>query len=323
MEQLGDWFSVELLEHYLPALHNFLAGRSPYEDPAFFGPPWSVLPVIPIAWIPEPWVAFAWLLFNIGVCLCALSRLRVRPRLSMLLLLSPLALGGFIYGQLTSFIFLGAVLSTTTNFLWLAFVLLSFKPHLGGLFALFAAVRLVQEHRWKLLVKHISLAALVCSPLVVLRPQNLLDFLARTAEGRAAMISPEYLSNSYDFMQHVLSPQMALLAYVGLVLLCLTALRWRHDLPMIAAVTLACTPYARNYDFALLLLPLAALLHSERPLASAGVFLALLPFYRAIPLSLGLGPWTDAILPWGFSILLLLDQRTGKEGKDAEYGTTN
>lgn len=124
--------AVDWQDAYRPAAMSLLAGGSPYEVSGYFNPPWALLPLLPIAVLPQPLgralavmvalVAYAYVAYRLGA-----------DRKTMLVfLLSPPVLHGLLNGSLD---WLGALGFVMNPQLGLFFVMI--KPQLGIAVAVF------------------------------------------------------------------------------------------------------------------------------------------------------------------------------------------
>jgi len=125
-----DWHNT-----WRPAALLLLSGRSPYDCEWFFGPPWAIFPLLPLALLPE--TIGRLILLLLCFILFALAALRLGAgRLSLIIfLLSPVVLHSLSTGNLDALVLFGAVLPP-----WLGLFFVSVKPQMGLPLALFWAV---------------------------------------------------------------------------------------------------------------------------------------------------------------------------------------
>jgi hypothetical protein len=125
-----DWHNT-----WRPAALLLLSGRSPYDCKWFFGPPWAIFPLLPLALLPE--TIGRLILLLLCFILFALAALRLGAgRLSLIIfLLSPVVLHSLSTGNLDALVLFGAVLPP-----WLGLFFVSVKPQMGLPLALFWAV---------------------------------------------------------------------------------------------------------------------------------------------------------------------------------------
>lgn len=100
-----DWVNM-----FRPAVHVLLAGQSPYQVAGFFNPPWTLLPLIPAALLPERWGIAAMVLAYLGVYTWVAYQLGGRSFASWAVVLSPHVLWGLTYGNIDWQVALGCVL---------------------------------------------------------------------------------------------------------------------------------------------------------------------------------------------------------------------
>lgn len=112
-----------------------LAGGSPYQNTFFFGPPWALFPLVPLALLPETAGRFLLLAMCFSAFACAALKLGAGRVTLPLFLLSPMVLMSLYVGNLDGLVLLGAVLPP-----WLGLFFLSIKPQVGFVLILFTAV---------------------------------------------------------------------------------------------------------------------------------------------------------------------------------------
>lgn len=132
---------VDWSDTFYPAIRAVGRGLSPYEAaPSFFMAPWALLPMLPLAWLPESIGRVIMLLAGLAVYAFVAHRLSGGHTWSVVVfLLSPLVLDGLYNGNVDYLPILGFVLPPQIG---LFFVVL--KPHIGlgvGLFWLVEAWR--------------------------------------------------------------------------------------------------------------------------------------------------------------------------------------
>jgi len=116
-----DWRTV-----FRPATQAFIHFESPYSIEGYFNPPWAVLPLIPIAVLPES-LGYAFLiLLSLSGFLYTAHRLGARPSIIVVLLLSPPVLHSLLNGNIDALTVLGFVLPPQIG---LFFILI--KPQIG------------------------------------------------------------------------------------------------------------------------------------------------------------------------------------------------
>jgi hypothetical protein len=111
-----------------------LAGQSPYQNAWFFGPPWALFPLVPLALLPEPVGRFLLLAMCFSAFAYASLKLGAGRLTLPLFLLSPMVLMSLYVGNLDGLVLLGAVLPPA-----LGLFFLTIKPQVGGVLILFIA----------------------------------------------------------------------------------------------------------------------------------------------------------------------------------------
>jgi hypothetical protein len=128
-------YAIDWTNTWRPASLLLLSGRSPYLNKWFFGPPWALFPLLPLALMPE--TVGRVILLAACFMLFALAALRLGAgRLALVaFLLSPVVLHSLSTGNLDAFVLFGAVLPP-----WLGLFFVSIKPQMGLPLALLWAV---------------------------------------------------------------------------------------------------------------------------------------------------------------------------------------
>jgi hypothetical protein len=111
---------------FRPAAQNLLAGRSPYEVDGFFNAPWALLPLLPIAVLPEN-LGRA-ILFLVGMLAYSIVAYRLgATKLTLLVfLLSPPVMHGLLNANIDWFAMLGFILPPQIGLFFLVI-----KPQIG------------------------------------------------------------------------------------------------------------------------------------------------------------------------------------------------
>lgn len=122
-----DWSTV-----WRPCVYLMLSGQSPYQNAWFFGPPWALFPLIPLALLPEPIGRILLLLMCLGAFAFAAVRLGANTVCLLAFLLSPVVLFSLYVGNLDGLVLLGAVMPH-----WIGLFFLSIKPQIGFVLALY------------------------------------------------------------------------------------------------------------------------------------------------------------------------------------------
>jgi len=117
---------------FRPAAQELLHLRSPYSVQGFPMPPWMLLPVLPLALLPENIGGALFLLLNLMVFVYSAYRLGATTTTMVVFLLSPPVLHSLLNGNVDSFVVLGFVLPPPIGLFFL-----SIKPQIGAGVALF------------------------------------------------------------------------------------------------------------------------------------------------------------------------------------------
>lgn len=243
-------------------------------------PPTFLCMVLPVSLLPYPAALAVWLLTGLGAFLFIVYRLAPHPVTICLTLAFPATFLNLITGQNG---FLGAVLLGGGLLLLdgapftggLLFGLLTFKPHL----AVLIPVALMAGRRWRALLGMVTAAVgLVAASTLILGPQVWVAFLKNLFfHGRAltaGVLPLTRMPTVHSALRLAGVGPLATLILQGVVMLGATlvvAWTWREkaSTPVRSAVLvlsiLLFTPYAFDYDLALLALPLAWLAWGEHP----------------------------------------------------------
>ena len=138
-----DWHKA-----FRPAAWELVSGRSPYYVDGYFNAPWALLPLIPLALLPE----------NVGraiafvVSLAALTftahRLGARPLAIAILLISPPVVHGLLNGNIDWLAAVGFVLPPQIGLFFI-----SVKPQMGIAVAIFWLVEAYRKDGWREVVR--------------------------------------------------------------------------------------------------------------------------------------------------------------------------
>jgi hypothetical protein len=167
---------------FRPATLLLLAGKSPYQGPMFLSPPWALLPLIPLIFLPEPIARV--LLFGISIASFgyAAKRLGASRRATAALLLSPTVIQCLLLGNLD----------------WLAVLGLTLSPEIGLFFALtkpqvslgviiFWFVEAVRQKRVLRTFLPVTVAFLISLVLYGLWPQRWIGLLGGAQDANASL----------------------------------------------------------------------------------------------------------------------------------------
>jgi hypothetical protein len=138
-----DWVGT-----YRPAALKLLSGQPPYGEILFFNPPWLLLPLMPVAVLPERLSNAVWLFLNLGIYIYLGRRLGMKIPHTLLLILSYPVARSLLYGQVDGLVLLGMFLPP-----WLGMFLLLAKPQVGLGLAILIIVRSWKKGGWKEILK--------------------------------------------------------------------------------------------------------------------------------------------------------------------------
>ncbi len=138
----GDWWTS-----FYPPTIVFLHGGDPYRNWPFYGPFWTLIPMIPFALLGEQWGGVALFYFNALSYAFIAYRMRARLPALILFLLSPLVFRELYQGNIDSMVLWGTLMPPV---LGLFFV--SMKPHMGIIIAVYWAYHIWREHGVRRLV---------------------------------------------------------------------------------------------------------------------------------------------------------------------------
>ncbi len=131
---LSRWLpaAVDWSDYFRPAARQLLRGASPYDIEGFPSPPWLLLPVLPLALLPEAIGRALFLLLNLGAFAYTAWRLGASPLTMFFFVLSPPVLHSLLNGNVDGLVILGFVLPPPVGLFFL-----SIKPQIGLGVALF------------------------------------------------------------------------------------------------------------------------------------------------------------------------------------------
>lgn len=121
----SDWHAS-----YRPAALALLLGQSPYTVQYYFAPPWAVIPLIPLAILPEAVGRSIWFVISLGMWGYIGYRLGGKPAAIVALLISPPVANSIVTGNIDWLVLLGAVLPP-----YIGLIFLSMKPQMTSLLA--------------------------------------------------------------------------------------------------------------------------------------------------------------------------------------------
>lgn len=324
----GSWHQTADFTQLWAVTHAAWSGVSPYDEAAVKAlaprdaqwpvlpwayPPWTTLMLAPLGLLSLDVASRLWMLSSAGALLASgllVSRARERVDLAVSGLFSALslsALGVVVVGQLVAPVAIGAALLAVRSdraSTAVGLVLLATKPHLGAPIALAAALRAAAARDRRFgegLVAGLLLGALLGMASLLLDPRWPVAWPAAVQRLRASE-TVRICDTCSSAVTSAASDPLGLAA-VGLLALVLAATLlarrdlWRDRSAAVSTGVLGAMiflPYVRNYDHALLAIPLLAAWHRADRARRALLALAwLLPW-----LGLGLGRSGGAALYW-------------------------
>ena len=138
-----DWRTA-----FRPAAQSMLLTGNPYRVEAFFNPPWTVLPMIPLAFLPEQVGAAIMFVAGLAGFAFAAHRLGADPLVLGAFILSPPVVHSLLNGNIDCLPLIGFVLPPQIG---LFFVLV--KPQMGAAVAVFWLVEAWREGGWREVVR--------------------------------------------------------------------------------------------------------------------------------------------------------------------------
>jgi hypothetical protein len=257
----------------------------PYHLDAFGYPPWYVLLALPIGWLPYAEAGRAFLLCNLmflfAGCYWATTSLRPRQRLFAGIAIGfylPL-LGLLAVGQYTMPVFAGiglGYLAVKRRSPWplaAAALLLSFKWHIGALPGLALVVLVVRDRELlrRSVLPTLAVFALACLAGFALDsrwPMHYVESVGRLASADVIRYCETCSSLAWTASTHILDGGQTwivsvMMLVVGAALMVARKLYRDHEVWLAASIALAliALPYVRNYDVALLALPIVLCMH--------------------------------------------------------------
>jgi len=134
-----DWQTA-----FRPAALEFLSGRSPFNIDRYYNAPWALLPLLPLALLPENIGYSIWVLFTLAALAYTAHQLGAKPAGITLLLLSPPALHSVLNGNIDCLAVLGFVLPPQIGLFFI-----TVKPQIGLGVVVFWLVEAWREGRWR------------------------------------------------------------------------------------------------------------------------------------------------------------------------------
>lgn len=129
---------------FKPALAHLYAGFSPYDEPTFFSPPWTLAFYAPFTLIPEPYDLIVLWVVHFAVFAVAAHKMGAAPVVAGLFLTSPQVVYGAILGNNDWMVALGLVVPS-----WLGLLLVMVKPQVGAPIAVFILAEAWRRGGWR------------------------------------------------------------------------------------------------------------------------------------------------------------------------------
>ncbi len=143
LPQAVDWHGA-----FRPAALEILHGRSPFNADGFYHAPWSLIPLIPLALLPEPIGRAFLILISLTSYTYVAYRLGAKPIAIVFLLISPPVLHLVMNGNLDWMAAIGFILPPQLGLFFIAI-----KPQMGIAVALFWFIEAWRRDGWKQVVK--------------------------------------------------------------------------------------------------------------------------------------------------------------------------
>ena len=136
--------AVDFHNYFRPAALGILKGISPYENTGFFNAPWTLLPLLPIALLPESLGRAVLVVVAFLTYAFTAYRLGGKPLAVVFFLLSPTVLADLLNGNLDWLAMVGYVLPHPVGLFFLAV-----KPQIGAVVGLFWLIEAWREGGWR------------------------------------------------------------------------------------------------------------------------------------------------------------------------------
>lgn len=146
-----DWVHV-----FQPAARALLRWQSPYTVEGYFNAPWSLLPLLPLAVLPDNWGYASLVLFSLIAFTYTAYRLGAKPLAMIALLLSPPVIHDLLNGNIDALVVLGFVFPPQIG---LFFLLI--KPQIGIAVALFWLIEAWRQNKLKEILRVFTPCGLV------------------------------------------------------------------------------------------------------------------------------------------------------------------
>ena len=134
-----DWSGV-----FRPAAQNLISGHSPYSIKGFFYPPWTLLPLAPLALLPDGIGRAALIMMGLVTFGYTAHRLGAKPLALVFFLLSPPVLHCVVNGNIDWLVTLGFVLPPQIGLFFLVI-----KPQIGVAVGIYWLVEAWRVKGWR------------------------------------------------------------------------------------------------------------------------------------------------------------------------------
>lgn len=177
---------IDWRDTYRPAAQAVLSGESPYSAvPIFFAAPWSLIPLLPYAFMPEPLGRALLFLVGLGTFSVIAYRLGAKPITLTVFLLSPPVIHCLLNSNIEWLALLGVILPPQIG---LFFVVI--KPQIGIGIAIFWLIQSWRKGGWREAIRvfaPVTLALLVSFALYGLWPLRFRETLALSQNFNASL----------------------------------------------------------------------------------------------------------------------------------------
>lgn len=146
--QLFDFSFFDWRVAFHPAVKEFLAGRSPYTVKLFYNPPWVLLPLIPLSFLPDETAGFIMAILALGSYAYLAYRFGAKPFALAIFIFSPPIIRGIFDVNVDWLAALGLLLPPQIG---LFFLLI--KPQIGVVVAIYWAVQAWRKGKWRELIR--------------------------------------------------------------------------------------------------------------------------------------------------------------------------
>lgn len=134
-----DWHTA-----FRPAALAVLRGKSPYSVYGYFNAPWALLPLLPLAILPEEVGRALLVVISLAVLAYTAHKMGAKPTSVILLLLSPPAMHGLLHGNIDWLAAFGFILPPQIGMFFI-----SVKPQIGIAVGIYWVIEAWRESRWR------------------------------------------------------------------------------------------------------------------------------------------------------------------------------